>query len=128
MIAVLAVAFRLLQVPATPRNLVGYDFRFYWTAARQLLNGQSIYSAQQPAGPYPPQGQEGFLYPPPLAALVTPLAALFPNDPVPGLWVWSTLAAVVLVATVFALARSEALGARFALLRGQGWWLLVAAA
>jgi glycosyl transferase family 87 len=127
-IAVLAVLYRLIQVPATPADHVGYDFRFYWTAARQLLDGQSIYSAQQLAGPYPPQGQEGFLYPPPLAALVTPLARLFPNDPLPGLWIWSGLAAVVLVATVLALARSEDLGARFPIVRGNWAWLLVGAA
>jgi len=127
-IAVLAVAYRLVQLPATPPDHVGYDFRFYWTAARQLLDGQSIYSAQQLAGPYPPQGQEGFLYPPPLAALVTPFAAVFPTDPIPGLWIWSGLAAIVLVATVVALARSEHLGGRLPIVDG-GWaWLLVAAA
>ena len=127
-VAVLALLYRVLQVPATPADHVGYDFRFYWTAARQLLDGQSIYSAQQLAGPYPPQGQEGFLYPPPLAALVTPLAALFPDDPLPALWIWSGLAALVLVVTVLALARSEGLGGRFAMLSG-GWaWLLVGAA
>jgi len=127
-IAVLAVAYRLVQLPATPPDHVGYDFRFYWTAARQLLDGQSIYSAQQLAGPYPPQGQEGFLYPPPLAALVTPFAAVFPTDPIPALWIWSGLAAIVLVATVVALARSEHLGGRLPIVDG-GWaWLLVAAA
>ena len=127
-VAVLAVLYRLIQVPATPTDHVGYDFRFYWTAARQLLDGGSIYSAQQLAGPYPPQGQEGFLYPPPLAALVTPLAALFPTDPLPGLWIWSGLAALVLVVTVLALARTEDLGGRFPLLRGRWAWVLVGAA
>ncbi|HXI45100.1 MAG TPA: glycosyltransferase family 87 protein, partial [Candidatus Acidoferrales bacterium] len=127
-VAVLAVLYRLIQVPATPADHVGYDFRFYWTAARQLLDGGSIYSAQQLAGPYPPQGQEGFLYPPPLAALVTPVAALFPSDPLPGLWIWSGLAALVLAVTVLALARTEDLGGRFPLLRGRWAWVLVGAA
>jgi alpha-1,2-mannosyltransferase len=58
---------------------------------------------------------------------VAPFAALFPTDPIPALWIWSGLAAVVLVATVLALARSEDIGARLPLVDG-GWvWLLVAA-
>jgi hypothetical protein len=127
-VAGLAITYRLLQLPATPADHVGYDFRFYWTAASQLLHGQAIYSAEQLAGPYAPQGQVGFLYPPPLAALVTPLAALFPSDPIPGLWIWSGLGAIVLAASILALARAERLDERFPILTG-GWvWLLVAAA
>jgi hypothetical protein len=127
-VALIALLYRFAQLPATPPDHVGYDFGFYWTAARQLLGGHSIYSAQQLAGPYPPQGQEGFLYPPPLAALVTPFATLFPNDPIPALWIWSGLAAIVLIATVFALARSEDLARRLPIVEGSGGWLLVAAA
>jgi hypothetical protein len=127
-VAGLALVYRLIQLPATPADHVGYDFRFYWTAASQLLHGQPIYSAQQLAGPYAPQGQTGFLYPPPLAALVTPLAGLFPTDPIPGLWIWSGLGAIVLVASILAIARSERLAERFPLLTGRWVWLLVAAA
>src|SRR5207237_10308406 len=68
-VVLLVLAYRLIQLPAIPADHVGYDFRFYWIAAKALLAGQPIYSLQQLAGTYAPQGQEGFLYPPPLAAL-----------------------------------------------------------
>ncbi len=42
----------------------GYNFSYYWTAARQLLDGGSIYSPAQLGGSYAPQGH-GLLYPPP---------------------------------------------------------------
>jgi len=72
-VAALVLAFRAVQFALLTREVQwGYDFSFYWTAGRRLLDGQAIYSAAQLAGPYAPQGQDGFLYPPPFAALVTP--------------------------------------------------------
>ncbi|HLX34654.1 MAG TPA: glycosyltransferase family 87 protein [Candidatus Limnocylindrales bacterium] len=104
-----------------------YDFSFYWTAASNLLHGLPIYSAQQLAGPYAPQAQQGFLYPPAMAALLVPFAAL-PIDFHALNWLWSGLGAAVLVWAVLALARVERLDERFELLRGRGrWWLVVAA-
>src|SRR6185436_4588433 len=122
------LAFRAVQFALLTREVQwGYDFSFYWTAGKRLLNGEAIYSAAQLAGPYAPQGQDGFLYPPPFAALVTPLAPLFP-DADSANWVWSILGATILVASVLAVWRSERLGERFPLLAGGGRWLLVAAA
>jgi alpha-1,2-mannosyltransferase len=118
----------LLVLPSFPADQVGYDFRFYWTAASQLLEGQPIYSAQQLAGPYPPQGQLGFLYPPPFAVVAIPFAAAFPTESTAGLPIWSALGALVLAASILALARAERLATRFPLLAGQWVWLLVAAA
>jgi alpha-1,2-mannosyltransferase len=111
----------------TGQPVWAYDFSFYWTAASNLLHGLPIYSPGQLAGPYSPQAQQGFLYPPALAALVTPLVALgldmrFAN------WIWSAAGAAVLVWAVLAIAREERLDERFALLRGRGRWWLVAAA
>src|SRR2546423_4807226 len=80
-IAVLGVAFRLIQVPATPPDHLGYDFSAYWAAADHLLHGQPIYSAAQIAGPYAPQSKDLYLYSPPVAALVTPFALFSPTDP-----------------------------------------------
>ena len=74
-IAVVVLGFRLAQLVRLMGEIQwGYDFSYYWTAARHLLDGQAIYSPAQLAGPYAPQGQLGFLYPPPLAAAVIPLA------------------------------------------------------
>lgn len=121
--------YRLLQVLGFSNQVQwGYDFSFYWTAARQLLQGLPIYSAAQLAGPYAPQGQEGFLYPPPFAAALTPFAVVLPSDPRLVNWPWFGVGLVLVVAAVLAVARAERLDERFALLRGQGRWWLVAAA
>jgi alpha-1,2-mannosyltransferase len=128
-LVIVVLAFRALQFAAlTGQVQWGYDFSWYWTAAGHLLHGEPIYSAAQLAGPYAPQGQEGFLYPPPLAAAFMPLAALFPTDYRAAAWVWAGIGALVLVASVLALARSERLAERFPILEGRGRWLLVAGA
>jgi alpha-1,2-mannosyltransferase len=132
LLATLALLYRLLQfVGFTGAVQWGYDFSFYWTAANHLLHGESIYSAAQLAGPYAPQGQEGFLYPPPFAAMLAPFAAVLPAEPRLTNWPWFGVGLVVLLVSVLAVARAEGLGgpgARYALLRGRGAWWLVAAA
>ena len=128
LLAVLALAFRALQFAAwTGAEQWGYDFTWYWTAASNLLHGEPIYSAAQLAGPFAPQGQEGFLYPPPLAAAVIPLAVLF-ADPRAANWVWAAMGAAILAWSVLALHHSERLADRYPLLAGRGRWLLVAGA
>jgi hypothetical protein len=129
LLAVLVVGFRALQFAALTTQIQwGYDFSFYWTAALRLLEGEPIYTAQQLAGPYSPQAQDGFLYPPPLAAAVAPLVWLFPTDYRAAAWVWTMVGAIVLAWSVLALARSERLAERFPVLEGRGRWLLVAGA
>jgi alpha-1,2-mannosyltransferase len=128
MLALIAVAFRAIQFAVfTTQIQWGYDFSFYWKAALHLLHGEPIYSAAQLAGPYAPQAQDGFLYPPPLAAFVEPLAALSPSDYRAAAWIWFVLGAVILVTSVLALWRSERLGERYPALSGRGRWLVVAA-
>jgi Glycosyltransferase family 87 len=105
----------------------GYDFSFYWTAGAHLLHGESIYSAQQLAGPYAPQGQEGFLYPPPFAAVMVPFAVAF-ADARMAEWLWTAIGAAIVIWVVLALHRSEGLGQCYRLLAGRGRWLAVAAA
>jgi Glycosyltransferase family 87 len=128
LVLVIVLALRVLQfLLLTRQPQWGYDFSFYWTAAHRLLDGQAIYTAAQLAGPYAPQGQDGFLYPPPFAALATPFAALF-SDYRAAAWIWTGLGAAILVVSVLAFWQSERLGERFPLLAGRGRWLLVAAA
>ncbi len=90
----------------------GYDFSAYWLAARHILDSAPIYADFQLAGQYAPQQQYLYLYPPFLAAVVVPLAALFPDDYRLANLVWSTLAAIVAVLVVAAIARREAIGSR----------------
>ena len=128
LVAAIVVAYRAFQLAyLTTQAQWGYDLSFYWTAAQHLLHGEPIYSLAQLSGPYAPQGQDGFLYPPPFAALMIPLAAVTP-DARAAEWIWSALGIAILVISVSALVRSERPGDRFAMLRGRGRWLLVAAA
>lgn len=129
LLAAILVGFRLLQFAVFTTQLQwGYDFSFYWRAARALLGGDPIYSAAQLAGPYAPQGQNGFLYPPPFAAAMTPFAAVFPTDYRAAAWGWTALGALILVATILAVARAEGLADRVRNSTGLGPWILVAAA
>ena len=128
LLAVIVIGFRALQFLTLTNEIQwGYDFSAYWVGARQVLEGLSPYLPSQLAGPYSPQQQFLYLYPPPLAALVTPLAFLIAGSYKAAAWVWTALAAAALVASVLAMYRSERLD-RFALLAGRGRWLLVAAA
>lgn len=128
-VSIVVLAFRVLQFSVLTREIQwGYDLSAYWSAALRLLDGMSPYQAAQLSGPYGPQEQFLYLYPPPLAAVVSPLAVLFPSDYRAAAWVWTSIGAVILVATVLALWRSERLGDRFPILSGRGRWFLVAAA
>ena len=129
LLAVILVVYRAVQFAyLTTLPQWAYDLSFYWTAAQNILQGEPIYSAAQLAGPYAPQGQDGFLYPPPFAALAIPLVLLAPQGPQVAEWLWSGLGVAVVVAVVLALVRSEKLDDRFQVLRGRGRWILVAAA
>lgn len=129
LVAILALAFRALQFAALTGEIQwGYDFSAYWAAASSLLAGTSVYTPAQLAGPYAPQVQYLYLYPPPLAAAVASLAWLFPNDYRAAAWIWSAIGAAILVWAVLALWRSERLADSYPLLAGRVRWLLVAAA
>ena len=129
LLALVVVAYRAVQfVVLTGRIQWGYDFSAYWAGANRLLAGLSPYSAAQLAGPYAPQQQFLYLYPPPLAAAVSPLALAFPTDYRAAAWVWAAIGFAIVVWAVLALWRSERLGERFQVLAGRGRWLLVAAA
>lgn len=128
LVAALAVAFRAVQFAALTTQIQwGYDFSAYWSAADRLLNGDALYTAAQLAGPYAPQQQYLYLYPPPFALALTPLAAVF-SDYRAAAWVWTALGFLILVGSVLAVHRSERLGERYQLLAGRGRWLLVAGA
>ncbi|MGH2838332.1 MAG: glycosyltransferase family 87 protein [Thermoleophilaceae bacterium] len=128
-VLLVVLALRALQFAALTNEIQwGYDFSFYWTAARNLIEGDPIYSAAQLAGPYAPQGQDGFLYPPPLAAAMIPLATLFPTDYRAANWVWASIGALLVLVSIRSLWRSERIDERYPILAGRGKWLLVGAA
>jgi len=127
-LAVVLVVYRAVQLLDVEPARWGFDFAWYWGAASNLLHGLPIYSAEQLAGPYAPQGQEGFLYPPPLAALVIPLALLFPTNMAAAGFVWSVVGAIAAGAGLILIARTDRLGERYPLLAGSGVALLLVAA
>jgi alpha-1,2-mannosyltransferase len=129
LLGAIVLMFRAAQFTALTRQIQwGYDFSAYWVAARLLLSHIAPYSPAQLAGPYSPQQQFLYLYPPPLAALVTPIASLIPSDLRIAAWVWLFIGAAVLAISVLTLWRVERLGDRYRLLAGRGRWLLLAAA
>lgn len=128
-VLLVVLALRAIQFAALTTEIQwGYDFSAYWAAAHRLIDGFSPYTAEQLAGPYAPQQQFLYLYPPPLAAAVTPLANLFPTDYRAAAWVWSAIGALLLVVSIRSLWSSERIAERYPILEGRGVWLLVAAA
>jgi hypothetical protein len=99
----------------------GYDFSAYWLGGRHVLEGSPIYAPFQLGGSYSPQQQYLYLYPPFLAVVIAPLAALFADYRVAN-WLWAGLGALVLAMAVATLGRRERLVA------GRDIVLLVAAA
>jgi hypothetical protein len=129
LVAVILVGFRAFQfVLFTTQVQWGYDFSAYWSAGAHLLAGERIYSAEQLAGPYAPQQQYLYLYPPPLAGFASRWAAFGPADYRLAAWGWTALGAAILVATILAIARAGGLTDRVRRATGLGPWILVAAA
>jgi hypothetical protein len=102
-----AVLFRIVQVGVAYSDRAwGYDYSAYHQAAERVLDGQPIYSAAQIAGAFPPQEQYAYLYPPFLALVVTPLAAVF-EDFRAAMVIWSAMGLIVLAAAVWSIGRRE---------------------
>ena len=107
-VAVIAVAYRAIQFAAlTQAPQFGYDVSFYWLAARHLLEGVSLYDPVQLSGTYVPQGGGLYLYPPLLAVLFLPLAAMFPAGYGSVAWIWAGAGAAILLAAVSWLVAAE---------------------
>jgi alpha-1,2-mannosyltransferase len=114
LVVALLAMFRAFQLAVLSTDrLWAADFSYYWAAGSQLLHGASIYSPEQLAGPYVPEGQTGFLYPPAFAVLMVPFAAAFPTDYRLAGWLWALIGAAILVVSVWAVVRAEGLDRRF---------------
>src|SRR5215217_1000433 len=76
----------------------GYDFNAYYAAALRLTTGQALYGPGL-AEAYNSGNYAGlYLYPPPLAVLLTPFAAVFGERGFPAatdVWLWLRVAALV---------------------------------
>lgn len=118
----LVLVVRLVQFMTwTSQIQWGYDFSAYWQAAGRVLDGAAVYTAEQLAGPYSPQQQYLYLYPPFFAVVMTPFAAIFDDYRVAN-WLWAAIGAALLIGSVLAIARREGI------LAGRERWLLVGGA
>jgi hypothetical protein len=127
LVAAILIVFRSVQFAIfTTQIQWGYDFSFYWRAADALVHGLPIYSAEQLAGPYAPQGQSGFLYPPPFAVAMIPFAVLFADYRV-AMWAWAAIGAAIFITGSLAVARSIGLIERVRAATGVGPWILLVA-
>ena len=128
-IAAILVVFRGWQFIGLASDPFGpNDFASYWTAGRNLLAGESIYTAAQLGGTYVPEGGLLYLYPPPFAVLVAPLAALIPTDYRLAGAIWAAIGSLILVVSVVAITRAEGLDRRIPNLPGPGVAYFVVAA
>jgi alpha-1,2-mannosyltransferase len=95
-VAVLAFAAGVTTIVLVAGDTLGYDFLAYLDAARRLLDGRPLYDPSvDVAG-----GFAVYLYPPPFALALVPLAIL-PGTVVPTLaWTALAIAAVVLAIAV----------------------------
>jgi alpha-1,2-mannosyltransferase len=119
---VILLAVRIVQVLIYSTQIQwGYDFSAYWSAAGRVIAGDALYWPEQLAGPYSPQQQYLYLYPPAFAVAMTPVALVFDDYRVAN-WLWAAIGAVLLAATVVLVGRSERL------LSGRTRILLVGAA
>lgn len=110
LIVAIVVGFRVFQLAVlSGEPKWAWDLSFYWEAGRRLVEGLSIYSADQLAGPYVPEGQDGFLYPPAFAVAFAPLTIPFADGYWELSWLWLALGVAILAASVAAIVRVERL-------------------
>lgn len=101
------LAFRATQVAVSVNGPAwGFDFSAYLLAGRHVLEGLPVYSDAQLGGPYSPQQQFLYIYPPFLAVAVTPLSALVADYRV-AMWVWATGGVLALAGGLWAVASAR---------------------
>jgi hypothetical protein len=98
LVAAAAVGASLLLVVALARWGAPSDEHAYWLAARRLLEGEPLYDpAVTIVTPF------AYLYPPPLAQVLVPVAAIVPS------WLFSVAWTVLMGASLFWLAGRDVL-------------------
>jgi hypothetical protein len=92
-VAILILALTVLAIIWSAGSTLGYDFEAYAGAARRLIDGQRLYDpAIDVAG-----GFAIYLYPPPFALAIVPLAWIGGQA---GVWIWVGLMVAAFVAGV----------------------------
>ena len=95
-VAIVALVITTAAIVWSAGSTLGYDFHAYEGAARRLLDGQRLYDpAVDVAG-----GFAIYLYPPPFALAIVPLAAIGGQAAV---WAWTVLLLVAFTAGVAVL-------------------------
>jgi alpha-1,2-mannosyltransferase len=119
-LAVVVFVLAVLTVLAVAGETLGYDFRAYLDAARRLLDGQPLYDPTvDVAG-----GFAIYLYPPPFALAIAPLA-LLPGTLVPTL-AWTALMVAALLVAIAILPVERWIRWTLVLVAGVSWPVLYA--
>jgi alpha-1,2-mannosyltransferase len=113
-VAVLVFGLATAAVLAVAGSTLGFDFRFYYDAARRALEGGSLYFLDGAAS-----GEfSRFQYPPTFLPLILPFGLL---DVVPATWAWLALMAAALLAGIWLLPVSVRIRWLTLLLAGLSW-------
>jgi hypothetical protein len=113
-VAIAAFAIAVAAIVWSAGNTLGYDFHAYDGAARRLLDGQRLYDpAVDVAG-----GFAIYLYPPPFALAIIPLALIGGQTAV---WIWTALLVVTFLVGVAILPVSATVRWLILLLGGLDW-------
>ena len=102
-VAALVLGSVLLRQASDPNGQFAFDFAAYHAAALDLAAGRSPYDPQMLAGPIPSQGEVLYKYPPLLAQVLTPLAALPLNA---AAAIWLVAQGLMILAGVWLAARA----------------------
>lgn len=97
------VALLLTKQAADPRGGFAIDFAAYHHAAGRLAGSGSPYAPEMLLGRVDAQGLDHYLYPPPLAQLLVPIAGM---DPRTAAWLWLALQSMAVLAAVWLAARA----------------------
>lgn len=119
-LAVVVFILSIATVLAVAGGTLGYDFRAYLDAARRILDGQPLYDPSvDVAG-----GFAIYLYPPPFALAIVPLA-LIPGTVAPTL-AWTGLMIAALLAAIAVLPVARWIAWTLVLVAGLSWPVLYA--
>lgn len=90
----IVLATVLVGQASSPTGQYAFDFQAYHAAAADIAAGRSPYAAEMFEGPIPAQGAVLYKYPPLLAQLLVPLAAL-PLSTAAAIWLVAQAAAIL---------------------------------
>jgi hypothetical protein len=110
-IGALMLGTLLVHQAQKPDGQYGIDFDAYRQASLRMLDGDSPYTPEMLDGPIPAQGVGRYLYPPPFALIVAPIAAL-PATAAATVWLIVQLGCILAALLLAVRSTGRPIGAR----------------